>query len=204
MFNFGISEIMIIAVIGLVVIGPERLPKVARTMGHMFSRFQRYVSEVKTDINKEIQLEELKSIQDSMKEAATSIEESVAEQVSFIESEVDDADKSLKKSLTDDMEESDTSTVRENPTDKAPSGELEADEQERFESAEELESDADADVVSAADNDKDSEETRRSSQGINLMEGLGLGTSSDLPDGSTSGDATSVKSAETENTSKSS
>ena len=67
MFNFGITEIMVIAVIGLVVIGPERLPKVARTLGHMFSRMQRYVSDVKSDISKEMQLEELKAMQKSMK-----------------------------------------------------------------------------------------------------------------------------------------
>ena len=95
MFNFGITEIMVIAVIGLVVIGPERLPKVARTLGHMFSRMQRYVSDVKSDISKEMQLEELKAMQQSMKETASEIQESVSEQVNFIESEVDDVDKSL-------------------------------------------------------------------------------------------------------------
>ena len=47
MFNFGVMEMMVIAVVGLVVIGPERLPKVARTLGHIFGRMQRYVSDVK-------------------------------------------------------------------------------------------------------------------------------------------------------------
>ena len=92
MFNFGITEIMLIAVIGLVVIGPERLPKVARTLGHMFGRMQRYVSDVKSDISKEMQLEELKSLQKTMQETAEEVQESVSQQVNFIETEIKDAD----------------------------------------------------------------------------------------------------------------
>ena len=101
MFNFGISEIMIIAVVGLIVIGPERLPKVARTMGHVFGRMQRYASQIKSDINKEMQLEELKSIQKSMKDAADDIEQSVTQQVNYIESEVDEINKDVNLSLSD-------------------------------------------------------------------------------------------------------
>ena len=74
MFNFGISELMIIAVVGLIVIGPERLPRVARTLGHLFGRMQRYVSEIKADINREVELDELRQLQSSMKEAAQEIE----------------------------------------------------------------------------------------------------------------------------------
>jgi sec-independent protein translocase protein TatB len=51
---------MVIAVVALIVIGPERLPRVARTMGHLFGRLQRYVNDVKADINREIELEELR------------------------------------------------------------------------------------------------------------------------------------------------
>ncbi|HTY99432.1 MAG TPA: Sec-independent protein translocase protein TatB, partial [Rhodocyclaceae bacterium] len=49
-------ELMVIALVALIVIGPERLPKVARTLGHLLARLQRYVSDVKADINREIQL----------------------------------------------------------------------------------------------------------------------------------------------------
>ncbi len=63
MFDVGISELMVIAVVALVVIGPERLPKVARTAGLLLGRLQRYVSDVKADINREIQLDELKKLQ---------------------------------------------------------------------------------------------------------------------------------------------
>ncbi|HWN31078.1 MAG TPA: Sec-independent protein translocase protein TatB, partial [Burkholderiales bacterium] len=72
MFDIGFSEILVIAVVALIVIGPERLPKVARTLGHLFGRLQRYVAEVKADIDREMQMEELKKLQSSMQEAALS------------------------------------------------------------------------------------------------------------------------------------
>jgi len=59
-FDVGFSELMVIAVVALIVIGPERLPRVARTMGHLFGRLQRYVNDVKADINREIELDELR------------------------------------------------------------------------------------------------------------------------------------------------
>ena len=60
MFDIGFSELVLIGLVALIVIGPERLPRVARTAGHLLGRLQRYVSDVKADINREIQLEELK------------------------------------------------------------------------------------------------------------------------------------------------
>jgi len=67
----------VIGVVALVVIGPERLPRVARTAGHLLGRFQRYVSDVKADINREIELSELKGIKSSVEDAARSIENTV-------------------------------------------------------------------------------------------------------------------------------
>lgn len=128
MFNFGITEIMVIAVIGLVVIGPERLPKVARTLGHMFSRMQRYVSDVKSDISKEMQLEELKAMQKSMKETAAEIQESVSEQVNFIETEVEDADKSVKKTVETGLESSTKASNQINTSKAQPQPAPEKDE----------------------------------------------------------------------------
>ncbi len=101
MFNFGISELMIIAIVGLIVIGPERLPRVARTLGHLVGRMQRYVSEIKADINREVELDELRKLQSSMKEAAQEIEESVSKQVNFIEDEVKQAESETRKSVED-------------------------------------------------------------------------------------------------------
>ncbi len=77
MFDIGFSELMVIGVVALIVIGPEKLPKVARTLGHLLGRAQRYVNDVKSDINREIQLDELKKLQAEVTESARSLEDSV-------------------------------------------------------------------------------------------------------------------------------
>ena len=56
MFDIGFSELMVIGLVALIVIGPERLPRVARTLGHLAGRLQRYVAAVKADINREVEL----------------------------------------------------------------------------------------------------------------------------------------------------
>ena len=77
MFDIGFSEIVVIAVVALIVIGPERLPKTARTLGHLFGRLQRYVNDVKSDISREMELEELRKLQQEMKSAASDLESSM-------------------------------------------------------------------------------------------------------------------------------
>src|SRR4029078_8663576 len=74
MFDVGFSELMVIAVVGVIVIGPERLPRVARTAGHLFGRLQRYVNDVKADINREIELDELRKYKSEIETAATALE----------------------------------------------------------------------------------------------------------------------------------
>jgi sec-independent protein translocase protein TatB len=88
MFDIGISEIMVIAVVALIVLGPEKLPKTARTLGHLFGRLQRYVADVKSDINRELQLEELKKLQAEVKTAATSFESSMTAAATEVQSSV--------------------------------------------------------------------------------------------------------------------
>ena len=88
MFDIGISEIMVIAVVALIVLGPEKLPKTARTLGHLFGRLQRYVADVKADINRELQLEELKKLQAEVKTAATDLESSMSAAATEIQSNV--------------------------------------------------------------------------------------------------------------------
>ena len=78
---------VVIAVVALIVIGPERLPKVARTLGHLFGRMQRYVNDVKTDISREMELDELRKLQASVQDAARSIEQSVNKEVSATETQ---------------------------------------------------------------------------------------------------------------------
>ena len=77
MFDIGFSELLVIGVVALIVIGPEKLPRVARTVGHLLGRMQRYVSDVKADINREIELEELRKMRDSMQKAASEMHTAV-------------------------------------------------------------------------------------------------------------------------------
>jgi sec-independent protein translocase protein TatB len=88
MFDIGFSEILVIGVVALIVIGPERLPKVARTLGHMMGRLQRYVNEVKADINREVELDELRKLQSQVQSAARDIEQSVSRAAHDVESGV--------------------------------------------------------------------------------------------------------------------
>jgi|SRR5918993_4111802 sec-independent protein translocase protein TatB len=78
MFDIGFSEIVVIAVVSLIVLGPERLPKAARTLGHLFGRLQRYVNEVKSDISREMELDELRKLQQQVQSAARDIETDVS------------------------------------------------------------------------------------------------------------------------------
>ena len=88
MFDVGFSELMVIAVVALIVIGPERLPRVARTMGHLFGRLQRYVNDVKADINREIELDELRKFRSTVEDAARGFESNVNATVDSVQSEV--------------------------------------------------------------------------------------------------------------------
>ena len=88
MFDIGFTELMVIGVVALIVIGPEKLPRVARTVGHLAGRLQRYVADVKADINREIELDDLKKMRDSMQEAASNFESSVHSEVSKTETEL--------------------------------------------------------------------------------------------------------------------
>ena len=75
MFNISFGEVVVVAVIGLIVIGPKRLPEAARFVGHLLSRVQRQVADVKSDIRREMDLEDLKSIQREYESAARDIKD---------------------------------------------------------------------------------------------------------------------------------
>lgn len=85
MFDVSFSELMVIAVVALIVIGPERLPRVARTAGHVLGRLQRYVSTVKADINREMQLDELKKLRQDMAEQVKDVESSMTHDMRELE-----------------------------------------------------------------------------------------------------------------------
>lgn len=88
MFDFGFSELLVIGVVALIVIGPERLPRVARTVGHILGRMQRYVSDVKSDIQREIQLDELKKLQQQVQDQAREFETSVRQEMAGVEAQI--------------------------------------------------------------------------------------------------------------------
>jgi sec-independent protein translocase protein TatC len=81
MFDISFTEMILIAVVALVVIGPERLPKVARAAGHLLGRVQRYVSDVKSDISREMQLDELKKLRAEIQDSARSVEQSLSSEM---------------------------------------------------------------------------------------------------------------------------
>jgi len=91
MFDIGFSELMVIAVVALIVIGPERLPRVARTAGALLGRLQRYVNDVKADVEREIQIEELKKLQQDVLQQAQNVERSVNERMRAFEQELNDS-----------------------------------------------------------------------------------------------------------------
>jgi sec-independent protein translocase protein TatB len=89
MFGIDFSEFLVIGIVALIVLGPERLPKVARTAGHLFGRFQRYVSEVKAQVKQEMDAEEfthIKSQFQEVKDAASGMEQSIRGQVTQVQS----------------------------------------------------------------------------------------------------------------------
>lgn len=85
MFDFSFTELIVIGVVALIVIGPERLPKVARTAGHLYGRMQRYVSSVKSDISQEIQLDEMRRVGQSFKESIESAASGVERQATAVD-----------------------------------------------------------------------------------------------------------------------
>ena len=92
MFDVGFSEIMVIGVVALVVIGPERLPKVARTAGILMGRMQRYVAGVKADINREMeefdQIKELKNLRKDVEATGSEIEAGMRKNIQDAQQEV--------------------------------------------------------------------------------------------------------------------
>jgi len=77
MFDVGFSELVLIAVVAMIVIGPERLPKVARTAGALLGRMQRYVNNVKSEVEREMQFEDLKKLQQEIQAQSKKLENSI-------------------------------------------------------------------------------------------------------------------------------
>ncbi|MCA1924953.1 MAG: Sec-independent protein translocase protein TatB [Thiobacillus sp.] len=99
MFDIGFTELLVIGVVALIVIGPERLPKVARTAGHLYGRMQRYVSTVKSDISREMQADELRKVgqdfRDSIESAAANVEQQATVVDDYLRNETSNVSKVL-------------------------------------------------------------------------------------------------------------
>jgi sec-independent protein translocase protein TatB len=104
MFDIGFSEMVIIAVVALVVLGPDRLPRVARQAGQWMGKLQRYVSDVKSDINRQMELDELRRLKTEVTDAASNLQSSVQSVVSDAQTSLDtlsDAASSSSQPTTD-------------------------------------------------------------------------------------------------------
>jgi sec-independent protein translocase protein TatB len=113
MFDIGFSELVVIGVVALIVIGPERLPKVARTAGHLYGRLQRYVSSVKSDIGREIQLDELRRAGQSFKESVESAASGVEQQATVVDDFLRKEANNVTQAVTESVVSVKSATVAE-------------------------------------------------------------------------------------------
>ena len=81
MIDFGFDKIALIGAVALIVIGPEKLPRVARTVGHLIGKAQRYVADVKAEVNRSIELEELKKMKTQFEDAAHNVQQTVNSEI---------------------------------------------------------------------------------------------------------------------------
>lgn len=94
MLDFGFDKIALIGAVALIVIGPEKLPRVARTVGTLLGKAQRYVADVKAEVNRSIELEELQKMKTQFQTAVSDVEQSVRQ-------EVDSATQALNQTWSD-------------------------------------------------------------------------------------------------------
>lgn len=109
MFDISFMELLVISIVALIVIGPERLPAVARTVGHLYGRCRNFVYAIRTDIHNEMRMEELKKMESSVQETLQSIENSAQQGIDH-----------LKTAMTDNKnEETPSADSAPHPTDQA-------------------------------------------------------------------------------------
>lgn len=101
MFDFSLAELIVVMVVALVVIGPERLPKVARTLGHLYGRAQRYVNGVKADIARDMAIDEYKQMQQKIQAEAAALQQSVQLAGSAAEQQVQQLKHAVAEPLPD-------------------------------------------------------------------------------------------------------
>jgi sec-independent protein translocase protein TatB len=95
MFDFSFSELVVVMVVALVVIGPERLPKVARTLGHLYGRAQRYVNGVKADISRDLAMDEFRQLQQKVQAEASALQNSLQQAGQVVDEQVQQINRSV-------------------------------------------------------------------------------------------------------------
>jgi sec-independent protein translocase protein TatB len=106
MIDFGFDKLALIGAVALIVIGPEKLPKVARTMGHLLGKAQRYVSDVKAEVNRSIELDELKKMRTQFEDAARNVQDTVRSEVNSVSNSFENDWKDATGGLTDNSSSS--------------------------------------------------------------------------------------------------
>ena len=101
MIDFGIDKLALIGAVALIVIGPEKLPRVARTVGTLLGKAQRYVADVKAEVNRSIELEELQKMKTQFETAAQDVQQSVRQEVDSATQAMDQTWHDVSSGLTD-------------------------------------------------------------------------------------------------------
>ena len=91
MIDFGFDKIALIGAVALIVIGPEKLPRVARTVGHLIGKAQRYVADVKAEVNRSIELDDLKKMKTEFEDAARNVHQTVSNEIQQTTSSLESA-----------------------------------------------------------------------------------------------------------------
>lgn len=117
MFGISFSELFVIGIVALLVIGPEKLPKVARTIGALTGRMQRYATQVKEEVNREFRFEELQKLQQEIKQAVVSTEQNIHQQVNQVEHSITGLG-NIKTELNPSAEQNKTVVPDQEPTQK--------------------------------------------------------------------------------------
>jgi len=126
MFDISFAELIVVGIVALIVIGPERLPSVARTVGYFLGRARRYVEQVKRDLNEEMELDNLRKFRDSMHETVDSFENSVRGEIKKIQEVADtqpatfSPKKTHEASPTEEVEPDNTKTITSSPSNREP------------------------------------------------------------------------------------
>lgn len=99
MFDFSLAELVVVMVVALVVIGPERLPKVARTLGHLYGRAQRYVNGVKADISRDMAMDDYRQLQQKVQAEAAALQQSVQQAAQTVDQQVQQINRAVANPL---------------------------------------------------------------------------------------------------------